>query len=436
MKLTQKRLGIIIVLFLIVVVSFMLFYPKNEEKPIESLPINEFGENEVNQKLPLTLEVGEDDKKPETIAYRLWFDLIQSFKDEGLIENAYFKRFHFLEGDENDFVVAVVYQVEPRENTHTSFGEVNEEGLVDNIVWKLRIRKDSRLIYTLESFEKSTDTLIGLPPVQDEESYQKEAGIEPHEDFRYEIANEMLKITYDNGKGWVEVPATMEELFGGDYSGSKEDLIDGSYIINPQKTAFVLVSGEEMYLLMTMDQGKTWNKVLIKDQLPSVRQRFIGFTSEKDGYLIFTCDRTMSFEANFVMKTHDGGKTWEMAGLVEETQRLVTSGGFINDMLGFISFGTVNVMDEPPRPSLYRTDDGGGNWEEVEVPIPDEYKEIFTIAEIPVFKDGHGTLIVNQGPNGDYLGGKVLAKYTSEDEGKTWVFSSLIDPNNVLGEER
>ncbi|MCR2822253.1 WD40/YVTN/BNR-like repeat-containing protein [Lederbergia panacisoli] len=432
MKLKQNHLGIIIVAFLLVIVGFMLFYPKNYEDPIENIPIIEFNEKEVNQKLPLTIQVSEDDTKPETIAYRLWFDLMQSFKDEGLFKNAYYKRFHLLEGDKNEFIVAVVYQIEPGEGTQTSLGELNEDGLVDNIVWKLRIRKDAELTYTLDSFEESTDKLIGLPPVQDEESYQKEAGINSNEDFRYQIANEILKITYDNGENWVEVPVAIEELFGGDYSGSKNDLIEGSYIINPEKTAFVLFSNQELSLLLTTDQGKTWDKVFIKDQLPSVRQRFIGFTSEKDGYLIFTCDRTMSSEANFVMKTNDGGRTWETAGSVDEIYSLVTSGGFINDELGFISFGSYNTMDEPPRPWLFRTDDGGSNWEEVEVPVPNGYKGIFTVAEVPIFKGGHGTLIVNQGPDGDYLGGNVLAKFTSEDDGKTWIFSSLVDPDNVL----
>jgi len=432
MKLKQNRLGIIIVTFLIVIVGFMLFYPKSDKEPIGNVPKKELNEKEVNQKLPLTLTVSQEDIRPETIAYRLWFDLMQKFKDDGLIKNAFFKRFHLLEGDEKEFVVAVVHQVEPNEGTKTSFGEINDKGLVDNIVWKLKIRNEEGLTYTLVRFENSNDKLIGLPPVQDEEGYQKEAGKELNDDFRSEIANEILKITYDNGKNWVVVPVSTDELFGGDYSGPKNDLIKGSYIISPKKTALVLFSNQELYLLMTTDQGKTWDKILIKDQLSPVRQRFVGFTSEKDGYLIFTCDRTMSWEANFVMKTHDGGKTWEMAGSVNETQQLITSGGFINDKLGFISFGAVNVMDEHPRPSIYRTDDGGGNWEEVEVPIPDEYKGIFTVAEVPVFKDGQGTLLVNQGPDGDYLGGKVMAKYTSEDEGKTWVFSSLVDSENVL----
>jgi photosystem II stability/assembly factor-like uncharacterized protein len=204
-------------------------------------------------------------------------------------------------------------------------------------------------------------------------------------------------------------------------------------VINPDRTAFVLAESDGLYLLLSTDQGKSWDEVLISHQFTRVRMRVLGFTSEQDGYLIVSNDRTMSFEGNFVLKTNDNGQSWNMVGGVEETDRLVTDGGFVNRELGFMSFGSVNYQDEAPRPALYRTVDGGKNWKKVEVRIPDEYEEIFSVAEIPVFNGDHGTLIVNQGPEGDYLGGEVLAKLTSKDDGETWTFASLVDPNNVLG---
>jgi hypothetical protein len=146
--------------------------------------------------------------------------------------------------------------------------------------------------------------------------------------------------------------------------------------------------------------------------------------------LILTGDKTMSWEANVIFKSHDGGKSWEKAGQAEE-QRLITDGGFVNDQLGFISFGSLNVMDEPPRPSLYRTTDGGKSWPEVIVPIPAEYKGIFVEAEVPSFDGSQGTLLVNQGPSGDYQGGKVKARYISLDEGATWTFAHLVDPKQI-----
>jgi hypothetical protein len=160
--------------------------------------------------------------------------------------------------------------------------------------------------------------------------------------------------------------------------------------------------------------------------------RLLGFTSDQDGYLIVTGDKTMSWEAHFVFKTNDGGKTWYNAGSVDNVYSLVTDGGFSTDQLGFISFGEYRTEDKAPVPYLFRTTNGGRDWERVEVPIPEEYQGYFTIAESPTFHGTEGTLLVQQGQDGDYLGGKVLAKFTSQDQGKTWTFAGLIDPDGVL----
>ncbi|NRG48323.1 oxidoreductase, partial [Bacillus sp. CRN 9] len=51
--------------------------------------------------------------------------------------------------------------------------------------------------------------------------------------------------------------------------------------------------------------------------------------------------------------------------------------------------------------------------------------------EIP-FKEGdHLAVLVNQGPNGDYDGGKVKGKFTSEDNGKTWDFAEEVKLNEA-----
>jgi photosystem II stability/assembly factor-like uncharacterized protein len=252
-------------------------------------------------------------------------------------------------------------------------------------------------------------------------------------DFRYEIMNDSLQVTYNNGKDWGEVPVNVEELFEGDYNGTTEYLIEGSYVIRPERTAFVLGGHGPVHLLLSPDQGETWEKVLVSNEMPGVRMRLLGFTSEQDGYLILTGGRTMSSEGHLVLKTNDGGLSWYKTKSVEETMSLVTDGGFINNEIGFISFGSFNREGQPPRPWLYRTGDGGNTWEEVAVPIPDEYKGYFTEAEVPVFNGDEGTLLVNQGPNGDYLGGNVLAKFTSYDLGKTWTFAGLVDVDGVLG---
>jgi hypothetical protein len=389
---------------------------------------------DINSKLPYTIQVEENDHKPETIAYRIWFDFIKSFESDGFITNPAFTRFTKLSGDENSFVAAVVFQVQLPEGTPKmdyGWGKMQDDRVVPNIVWKLTIKKGENVTYTLTNIERTTDTQIGLPPVETTEEYRKKAGIEKSlESIRYEIKNDTLRVTYDNGKNWQIVPVTIGEILSGEANGSEQQLQAGSYVITPKITAFVLNQGT--WVLVSRDKGKSWDRTLVSDKLPSIRMLKLGFTSDQNGYLIVTGDKTMSWEANFIFKTNNGGQSWNNVGSVDGVFNLVTDGGFINDQLGFISFGELRYEERPPIPNLYRTIDGGSNWERVEVPIPEEYQGYFTIAEVPTFHGTEGTLLVNQGPQGDYLGGKVLAKFASKDQGKTWSFAGLVDPDGVL----
>lgn len=437
MKKGQNRILIFISILMAIFIIFQMNKEENE-KP-NSKPV-EVKKADINSKLPFTVQVNEEATKPESVAYRIWSDFMGSFESEGTIADAFFLRFTKLSEDIDSFVVAAVFEVQLPEVTPKidyGWGEMRDNRMVPNIVWKLTIHKDDHLTYTLTNIERTTDTQIGLPPVESLEEYRKKAGIgEPSESIRYEIKGDTVRITYDNGLNWKVVPAPFENLFGIAHNGSKQELIDGSYVITPEKTAFVLeqssMSNTNLSVLISMDKGESWKEILVSDHLPILRMRLLGFTSDQDGYLIVTGDKTMSWEINFVFKTNDGGQSWYNVGTATDTNRLVTGGGFINDQLGFISFGEYRDENQHVIPNLHRTTDGGANWERVEVPIPEEYLNYFTIAEIPTFHGTDGTLLVNQGEMGDYLGGKVLAKFTSQDQGKTWSFAGLIDPDGVL----
>ena len=398
-----------------------------------------FYKEDFNKHLPLTFTMESDDYDLEDVAYKSWFALMQPYTGreasswKRLLDVRY-NNIQLLAGDENEFAVAVTFWAKLEKgkwSTHNNWGKVQEDGIVEDIQWTFRIRKTGENDYMLEHIEETSHAVAGLGPVEDQ--YQKDAGIKvPDANNRYQINNGMLEVTYDNGANWQFVPASIEDLFAGDYGGSEKDLIDGSYVITPDRTAFVIGEANNLKFLQSTDMGETWDEVDVPTSLPNIRLRFLGFTSEQDGYLILTGERTMGFEAHTVFKTSDGGKNWVESGFVQDTNRLVTSGGFINDSLGFISFGSVSVNEEPERPSLYRTIDGGKDWDEVDIPIPTEYKGIFTVAEVPTFDGTQGTLLVNQGPNGDYQGGKVLARFISVDRGTTWYFANLVDPDHVI----
>ena len=402
---------------------------------------------DLNKQLPITVTVDPEDKDLENIAYGFWITLMQSYTGDDVnswtrLSDARYDKIQLLAGDENDFAVGVTFSAKLEKkkwSVHNNWGKVHKDGTIKGVQWTFRIKKTGEKEYTLEKIEETAQAIVGLAPVKD--TYQKDAGIIlPNEDYRYQIENDTLKVTYDNGNNWHSVPASLGELFAGDYSGDRQELIEGSYVITPEKTAFVVgeemsgdadFQGNEYKVLQSTDEGKTWKKSNVTTS-PQVRARYINFTSEQNGSLIISYDRTMGFEANAVYKTNDGGENWSLAGSVEQTNQHVSGGGFVNEHIGYISFGSVRENDEPERPSLYRTADGGENWEELEIPIPLEYKGIFTEAEVPTFDGTQGILLVNQGPTGDYQGGKVMARFTSVDEGATWFFSNLADPDNII----
>jgi hypothetical protein len=426
MNLTKKRIiSAIIVLLLLLTAGGVIYYYF-------------YYEEDLNAPLPMTTTVDSEDQEPEGIAYRFWSEYMQTYRGEDVssrkrLTDARYNDFQLLAGQEDEFAVAVTFWVQLEEErwpSHHSWGEVQEDGTIRDIHWTFRIRKTNENEYTLTRIDDTGDAIGGLPPIED--TFQKEAGIDvPDENNRYRIENDTLSVTYDNGHSWTEVPARVGQLFEGDYNASQSELLEDSYIITPERTAFIVGGLQNIKVLQSTDQGETWDEAQVPSPFQAIRMRIIDFVSKEVGFLILTGDRTMSWEANRIFKTEDGGETWQELGSVD-TERQLTSAGFIDEDLGFMSFGSITINDNPPVPDLYRTTDGGETWSQVEVPIPAEYEGIFTIAEVPTFDGSQGTLLVNQGPEGDYQGGNVMARFVSVDEGETWSFANLVDPDDVM----
>lgn len=247
----------------------------------------------------------------------------------------------------------------------------------------------------------------------------------------YSLQNEQLQITYDNGENWITVPVSKESLFSGEYSGNKEELIPNSFILTKNRALFYFAEKVSEYnyklqLLSSLDQGKTWQQFSIIENYPAIRFRKVEFLNESFGYVIVSGDRTMSSEWSSVFITNDRGTTWTETNR-PDTTRLVADGGFIDEKIGFLSFGILN----PEKPDLYYTQDGGTTWSQAQIAIPEQYDKIFVIAETP-FKEGvQLVLYINQGPNGDYQGGKIKGKFISTDHGQTWTFESEVDPDET-----
>lgn len=245
----------------------------------------------------------------------------------------------------------------------------------------------------------------------------------------YALQNNELNITFDQGNSWIKVPIELDKLFSGEYNGNKQELIENSFILTENRVAFLYSSGEnwaEQKIIVTysLDKGKTWKNAVVTESYPSIRFRKVAFLNDNFGYVIISGDRTMSQELSSVFLTNDGGESWEKT-TNSGTTRLIADGGFINESTGFLSYGTIN----PQEPDLYVTEDAGESWVKAEFHRPTKYEQIFVSSEIPVQEGNHLMVLVNQGPNGDYKGGKVKGKFISKDNGKTWDYVMEVVPN-------
>lgn len=146
-------------------------------------------------------------------------------------------------------------------------------------------------------------------------------------------------------------------------------------------------------------------------------------------YRMIPVDQACGSSYYVLIATEDGGNTVAMIN----TDPYLGSGGnaqwicFLEEeKLGFsclaYSGGTYG--------SLYRTEDGGRSFEEVEYPSAKAklsdgtYYNPFVMPEKVYEQDGKLYLEVGQGPEGDYYGteGYCHALYESEDRGKTWKY--------------
>ncbi|MFS0562068.1 sialidase family protein [Terribacillus sp. 179-K 1B1 HS] len=244
----------------------------------------------------------------------------------------------------------------------------------------------------------------------------------------YTIDQAGLQVTTNSGEDWAKVPVEVDELFEGEYQGSKTELIDQSYVLAEDRFAFIIGGFEQTAVLSSTDQGKTWETTELPDAIEGVRLRIIGFTSEQDGFVILSGGRTMSTEGNQVYQTADGGRTWTLTGSAP-SERIVQSGIFVSKDIGFMTFGLTGHAE------YYRTTDGGANWGTFDVELPGIYSDVFTVMESAEYEGDQLIMTMGQGSNGDYYGGNVKATLVSDDNGATFEMTGLIDPDDVMTEE-
>ncbi|WP_207694117.1 hypothetical protein DOK67_0001945 [Enterococcus sp. DIV0212c] len=270
---------------------------------------------------------------------------------------------------------------------------------------------------SVETYDKKIEGLQ-----EAEQSYQNDQKKTPQTTTQNQtdvlVKGETLYVTYDSGEHWVEVPESLEKIQFGEYTPSYDNnLMEKSYFLTKENTSF-LYENLGLKLLQTLDQGKTWQKYEISQENAGIRFRKIDFLSKDFGYVIYSGGRVARQEGTIAYLTHDGGKTWKETASTNQTS-LVQDGGFIDENTGFLSFGAA--------PNLQVTKDGGVSWKTATIQVPEKYKAIFLVAEMPSKAGDQLELLLNQGEVGDYRGGLVKGKFISKDNGENWVFDREVE---------
>ena len=247
------------------------------------------------------------------------------------------------------------------------------------------------------------------------------------EDYRCEIREEKVMLTYNGGDSWTATPVPVRAMEGLEGRGA---LDPESCYLSPQRT--VLISGgfEEYPLTVwtTTDLGQSWESTVLKE-LPAqwgVRKKLVGFFSDTGGWLVAAGNRTMSWEEHRIFITQDGGRSWkEIGNALEQESSLVTGAAFVSPQVGFLGFRPA----DNEQPFLLRTGDGGASWQRIELELPEEYQGCFRLPSSPEFLRTdplNGMVLVEQDENGD-LGFGIKARFLTSDGGVTWRFDQLQD---------
>lgn len=243
----------------------------------------------------------------------------------------------------------------------------------------------------------------------------------------YTIQEEKLYVTFNRGKSWEKVPVAFTGLFSGDESVASGELRADTYLLENDRTGFIYVENTEknkpLRFVYTENHAKTWKVTTISKKTAGVTFRNIHFLNSAFGYSIYGDGRVMSQEGATFVTTSDNGKSWKVQSVGNLSDGniitgIIYAGGFIDERTGFISFTKPN----PERPQLILTQDKGKTWRNAIFQIPEKYRKIFVVAETPEKAGSHLQVLLNQGQNGDYKGGKVKGKFVSNDNGAHWQY--------------
>jgi photosystem II stability/assembly factor-like uncharacterized protein len=223
-------------------------------------------------------------------------------------------------------------------------------------------------------------------------------------------------LSYHMGVETIQAPL---KLKAEDSDDSGMGMSETAFYLSCGKTAIAYGGGNgPIQVLTTEDMGKTWNTYTVDSARNMEYNKYIGFTTKNNGYLVASSGSALGTSYNYVFITSDGGKTWTQIGNPNALYpRNATGVGFSTPNIGFISYR----VDSDPGPTIYQTLDGGYTWAKLNVTVPEGYD--YNIPLTPEFYGGNGVYPIESYAFSSDGTAKITTYYlTSSDYGKTWTY--------------
>lgn len=236
----------------------------------------------------------------------------------------------------------------------------------------------------------------------------------------------MLYRTSSGGKTWSDISPSF--LKGN--QGINFQFIDAN-------TAWIAVPNQgdgkqknsSIELYRTTDGGHRWEKIsnLPMDFVIPIQSIQIDMIDQTSGFIMTQPEHGMNSEPGELFKTQNGGKTWEAvasSGMLQNSGAIPFGGriDFLNQQIGWLAGGNCSTC----LGSLYKTQDGGVNWQNVNVDPPTGLTGSFASSSFEFTNSNHVKGIFVLPLQEQNKGIDQTAFYETKDSGKTWSINGRI----------
>lgn len=238
-------------------------------------------------------------------------------------------------------------------------------------------------------------------------------------EMTYYIEAGSLQVTYDGGETFKEVKDGYEIVCITPNGTYDELLMDNSYIVTPEFTAFVAYPDEGVSLLYSTDEGSTWKTSKISDM--GYRANTFVSKSESKYYVTSAIDRTggSDYYATFVSEDLE---TWTRIEQPELMYSNLSCVYWNNADVGYYAKGDLYCISK----------DGGNSFVEMKIPMAEEIVSKlgfnpFDTIERMYEENGITYMVIGQGDDGDYAkDGKIIKALFQSENGEIFTFAEEI----------